>query len=110
MDMTKDLADQLRVLDASDNPQLTATTRAGLDVDREYTLEPLHPAHRGQRLVGVDGAVGSAQHDALAMLEVRRKHPVIAVPVLARRREDRRVRVEHSVRQVLRCPWSARDL
>ena len=93
MDMTQDLADQLRVLDASDNPQLTATTRAGLDVDREYTLEPLHPAHRGTGLDLIRGvsALGRGRRsgdDVIAMFGIRGEQAVIAQQMHARARHQ----------------------
>lgn len=67
MYMTKDLADQLRVLDASDDPQLTATTRAGLDLNRKYSLEALHPRHGRKRLVTVHLTFGAVRNNSLAM-------------------------------------------
>jgi hypothetical protein len=76
--MTQNLRNQWWIFHTGNHSQLATTIWTGLDVDGEDALEPLHPAHRGQRLVGVDGAVGSARHDALAMLEIRGEYPVKA--------------------------------
>ncbi len=50
--MPQDLGNQWRVFDAGNHPQLAATIRAGLDVNREHPLEALYPLHN------VHGGIG----------------------------------------------------
>ena len=73
--MIKNLRNQWRVLDAGNYPELAATFRAGLDIDGEHPLEPLHPAHRGGRLIDIV-APGALRHDAGAVFEVGCKYSV----------------------------------
>lgn len=74
--MSENLPDQRRIFNSGDNPKFSTAIQAGLDVDREHSLEALHPTHRSPRFIGVDGALRAARHDTLAMLEVRCEHAV----------------------------------
>ena len=74
--MTKNFRNQRRILDGGDDPELAAAFRAGLDVDGEYSLQALHPRHRGLGLVGIHPTPCSSWHDLATVLEVRGEHPV----------------------------------
>ena len=45
MQVSEDLLDHHRVLDAGDDAHRPAAHRAGLDVDAEHALEALRPSH-----------------------------------------------------------------
>jgi hypothetical protein len=50
--MGQDSLDYRRIFKACDDLDLPSTALAGLDIDVKYTLEPLHPGHRGMTLGG----------------------------------------------------------
>ncbi len=50
--MPENLCHHLLVLDAGDDPQFPATPGAGLNIDREHSLEALHPDHVSPTLIG----------------------------------------------------------
>jgi hypothetical protein len=58
---------------AGNHSEVTATNRAGLDIDGEEPLEALCPSHRGGWVVGID-VPGAPRHDAVAVLEIRREY------------------------------------
>ena len=76
LDVLKDLADQGRILDTGNHPKFAAALRAGLYVDGEDTFETLPSIHGGSRFVAVYCTPWLAWHDAVAVFEVRCKHPV----------------------------------
>jgi hypothetical protein len=76
LNMSENLRDQWRIFDAGDHPEFAAAIRTGLDVDGEYALQSLHPAHRRGGFIAVDAAARGIRHDAFAVLKVGRKYSV----------------------------------
>ena len=62
---------------AGNHSEVTATNRAGLDIDGEDPPEALSPSHRRGWVVGID-VPGAPRHDAVAVLEIWREYPVKA--------------------------------
>jgi hypothetical protein len=52
IEVSEDLLDHHRILDAGDDAHRPAAHRAGVDVDVEYPLQALRPSHRRAALVG----------------------------------------------------------
>ncbi len=81
LQVIEDLLDHHRVFDAGDDFHGTAAGAAGLDVDIEYTLEPLCPCHRRSPLCWCCRFIGYSDLVAPAPLCRRDQRPVLAVGV-----------------------------
>ncbi len=86
--MLEDGGDNVGILDASDHAQLAAAIRAGLDIDREYPFQSLHPGHGSEGYVRFLLTGFAFWHDRLTMLAIRGEHAVEAGEVQSRARNQ----------------------